>query len=133
MLTEKQKFIRFLRKSGFKIFLKTHDSIIAKIPEAVLHHRRTIKGDSNIIEYMCCSIPEYKFNQLQPDITPTNQIGNLEFYYQGRLRPNKCRLSNSVQMFKKIVFCRTAKEAKEEYMKWFMFSKNEITMMKIIF
>ena len=119
-MSEKQKFINYMEKQGFNI----HENFMGFYPLIPLH-QKTTNGDHVLIK-------EIIFTNFDGSNTKKGDLGCLVFYYHGKKRKKYKRTLYQAEILKKSFCPKNAKEAIEEFDKWYKETKKIRKQWKII-
>ena len=105
-MTEKQKFLDFLKKYGFNI---TND--FTGNMNIMPHHQKTTEGDHVLLREVWATL-------FRGASTGPGELGCVSLEYVGMRRRKHCRELNRVEMLKKAFCPSNAKEAIATFKKW---------------
>jgi len=105
-MTEKQKFIRYMKKWGF-IAVNDRMGIFSLIPS----YQKTTEGDHVLIK-------DITFCLFDGVNTKKGDLGCVTFYYSGKERKKYCKNSYQVEVLKKAFCPKNAAEAIKTFEDW---------------
>ncbi len=111
-MTEKQKFISYMKKWGFDI----HENFMGFFSLVPTYQKTT--EDNHVL------IKDITFTDFGGSNTKDGDLGCLVFYYSGKERKKYCKTSHQAEILKKVFCPKNAEEAIKEFEKRHQKTKN---------